>query len=160
MAIYTNRSKGSMQSLWNSAVVENWRLSFLSCHIDGLKQDYSITIGNALELLQSCTKTSILVITSSSCRQPMILEPLNSPTHSGSIKRLTAILPRGLCLRKIKVTHLDRGLIRVRSWMVYVVCLAMLFCKTNTYAHSWWSTCLWTFMVFNRADRPKKLKCC
>ena len=29
------------------------------CHIDGLVQDCSISIANALELLQSCTKPSI-----------------------------------------------------------------------------------------------------
>ena len=38
-----------------------WTL-FISEYIDGLVQDYSNSIAKALELLQSCTKPSILFI--------------------------------------------------------------------------------------------------
>ena len=37
--------------------MKNWEVN---THIDGLEQDCSISIANALEILQSCTKSSIL----------------------------------------------------------------------------------------------------
>ena len=33
--------------------------TFIPGHVDGLVQDYSISIANALEILQSCIKQSI-----------------------------------------------------------------------------------------------------
>ena len=39
-------------------------LIFSDAYIDGLAQDCSISIANALEILQSCTKPSIYVLLS------------------------------------------------------------------------------------------------
>ena len=55
-------------------------LTFSHHHMDGLAQDCSNSIANALELLQSCAKPSILLLTSlqQSC-QGCILSSLRSP---------------------------------------------------------------------------------
>ena len=49
---------GTIMTMFQSCIIKAYR------HVDGLMQDCSISIANALEILQSCTKPSIVVLSS------------------------------------------------------------------------------------------------